>query len=461
MNFWTEIRIKEALENAKTYNFPENWASNGLIIWQDNFQSGNMILAREEGDTKGITVEKFPELIQDCSAIITRNSAKYFKYNKPIIEINCNNSDAIIKMARYIRKFFTGKVIGITGSSGKSTTTQMLVDIFSAKHKTNSNIKSKANTTWGISWNMTRFNINSDYWIIETSLGGGLSRNSAIIKPDYAIITSVAPVHLTNGMTIADIAEEKSKIFHAMKSSSPVAVYSGITHFDIIKKAAEFKELKLITFGENDYDQIKIISNDDGNYFIIEGKSYFLNSDKIGKHILLDMAASLAIAKEENVNIEEAIDVLRNFQTLEGRGEEFDVIFTDNRKIHIVDESYNANPLSMKVAIESFGYKYKDKNKILVLGDMAECGENSEQYHKGLQTTIERINPAKILLCGNEIKVLYETLKNQYCVKYFESVTDLIKQFSDEVCDNDYIMVKSSHSGKLYTLINKLKNKNN
>ena len=214
MNFWNEENLREALDTSKTYNFPSDWTSNGLVIWQDNFLPGNMLLARIDGDNKGIVIERFPEIIEHCSAILTRTSAKFYKYNKPIVELNGNNADALIKMARYIRKAFKGKVIGVTGSSGKSTTTQMLVDIFSSKYKTDSNIQSKANTTWGIAWNMTRFNIDDNYWIVETSLGGGMSRNSAIVKPDYAIITSVAPVHLTNGLTLEGIAEEKSKIFH-------------------------------------------------------------------------------------------------------------------------------------------------------------------------------------------------------------------------------------------------------
>ena len=456
MDFWNEENLREALETSKTYNFPEDWSSNGLVIWQDNFLSGNMVLARTDGDNKGIVLERFPDIIEKCSAILTKNSAKFFKYNKPIVELNGNNADALIKMARYIRKAFNGKVVGVTGSSGKSTTTQILLDIFSSKYKTDSNVQSKANTTWGIAWNMTRFDIEDDYWIIETSLGGGMSRNSALVKPDYAIITSVAPVHLTHGLTLEGIAEEKSKIFHAMKEGSKVFVYSDILHFDIIQKAAEFKNLQLYTFGEKDTDDIRIITGDE-NKFVIEGKTYSLGNKKFGRHILLDMAAALGVAKAENFDIDDAIDVLRDFKALEGRGEEFDVILPNNKTIHVTDEAYNANPLSMSVAITAFGEKYKDKNKVLILGDMAECGEDSERYHKELSVPIDKISPKKIILCGKEIKHLYEVVKDKYETKLYEKTEDLLSNIENELDDDDYVMLKSSHSGNLYKVVENFK----
>ena len=458
MNFWNETNIKEALTGAKTYNFPEDWTSSGLVIWQDNFKPGNMILARGKDDTRGISIEKHTDLIPDCAAIAAVKPIEYFKYNKPIIELGCKSSDALILMARYIRKFFNGKVIGVTGSSGKSTTTQMLVDIFSTNFKVNSNIASKANTTWGIAWNMTRFGINDDYWIIETSLGGGMSRNSAITKPDYAIIMNVAPVHLTKNMELSDIAEEKSHIFNSMKENSTAIIYKETAYYDIIEKAAKFKGLNIITFGESSEADIRVIS-DKENKFIIDGKTFVLNGEPIGIHILLDMAAAIAVAKSEGLELENTLEILRKFKCLSGRGEVFESSLTDGKKVVVIDEAYNANPLSMKYAITAFGKKYQNYNKVLILGDMAECGENSKQFHKDLAEIIENISPQKVLLCGEEIKVLYDSIINKITCKYYENVKELLPTLETELSDNDHIIIKSSHSTGLYKISDFLRNK--
>ena len=457
MNFWNEKNLEEALENAKFYNFPENWDSNGLVIWQDNFEDGNMILIRTQGETKGMLPLKHEDIIGKSAALVAFKPQELFKYNKPIVELVHGNADALIKMARYIRKHFTGKVVGVTGSSGKSTTTQMLVNIFSSKYKVDSNITSKANTTWGICWNMTRFNPYGDYWIIETSLGGGMSRNSAITKPDYGIIMNVAPVHLTGGMTLEGIAEEKSRIFHAMAEGSTAIVYKEIMFYDKIKAAAEFKNLKIITFGESEDSDIRIIS-DGENKFIIDGKTHVLNSEPIGKHLLLDMAAALAVAKSENYDIDETLEILRNFITLEGRGEVLEIMLEDGKNITLVDESYNANPLSLSAAIIAFGQKYVGRNKVLVLGDMAESGEETERYHRELSIPIDKINPQKILLCGKDIKFLYEEIKDRYDTEYYESLDALKLDLLNKLKNDDCVLMKSSHSGNLHTIVSNLKN---
>lgn len=457
MNFWNEEKLKEALGSVKTYNFPENWSSNGIILWHENFKPGNMILVKTEGDTKGVTEQKVLELIDECSAIIATHPLEYFKYNKPIAEFSGNNSIVVINMARYIRKFFTGKVIGVTGSSGKSTTTRILADIFSSKFKINSNTESKANTSWGISWNMTRFDVNSDYWIIETSLGGGMSRNSAITKPDYAIVTNVAPVHLTGTMELKDIAEEKSRIFHSMEEGKTAILYNEMKYFDIVKNAAEYKNLKIITFGEDENSDIRIIHENE-NKFIIDGCEYSLNTQAVGKHIMLDMAAAIAVAKEEGFPIEDVIDILKGFESLDGRGAEFEANINGEKLITVTDESYNANPLSMEAAITAFGEKYADKNKVLILGDMAQCGLESEKYHRGLATIIDKIKPAKIILCGQEIKFLYEEIKERYATTHYDNVNILLKHFVEEISNDDYIMIKASNSVNLHKIVDKLKN---
>ncbi len=458
MNFWNEKNLKEALQTANTYNFPENWSSNGLVIWQDNYLPKNMVLARNEGETRGLSVEKNLKLLEDCSAILTTNSAPYFKYNKPIVELKGKNGDAIINMSRYIRKFFTGKVVGVTGSSGKSTTTQMLVDIFSTKCKVNSNIKSKANTSWGIAWNMTRFGIDDDYWVVETSLGGGMSRNAALVKPDYAILTNVAPVHLTGGMQLKDIAEEKSKIFSKTNEDGAAIIYEGMEFFDTAKNAAEYRGLKIITFGESEAADIRIMLDGISVKFNIYGKEYSLcNNEPVGRHILLDMAAALAVVNEEKFDIALALDVLKNFKTLEGRGEEFLSVIPENKTIHVTDEAYNANPLSMAAAITAFGEKYNEKNTVLVLGDMAECGEETERYHREMSKSIDKVSPAKVLLCGKDIKYLYDEIKDIYDTKYYTDINSLQKDFFENLSDEDYVFLKSSHSGELYKLVAKLK----
>lgn len=455
MNFWNEQRIKEALPDARTYNFPPDWSSPGLIIWHENFIKNATVLIRRQGEARGLLPESIPKLINDISALMCTDSKEYFKYNKPVIEIRGNSGYALISMARYIRKKFKGKTIAVTGSSGKSTTTKIIFDILSKNFPVSSN-QNKANTTWGISWNMTCFDINSAYWVIETSLGGGMSKNTAIVKPDYAIITNIAPVHLTNTMKLKDIAEEKSRIFNSMKVGASTILWKETEYFDLLKEAAEYKGLKVITYGESDDADIKVVCGNEYS-FTIDGKTYYLGEEPVAKHIMFDMAAALAIVKEENLDINEALNYLKNFKTLAGRGEVCELEIDYNKKIKLIDESYNANPLSMKFAILGFKTLFPDENKVLILGDMAELGQDTEKYHIELADTIYKIRPKNVLLCGHNMKNLYETIKGKCICKYFDTVEELNMNIINELDDKDCVMIKSSHSSKLYTTVKELK----
>lgn len=455
MNFWNEEKLREALPYAQFFNFPPNWGGKGLYIWHEQAEDDGMILVRREKETRGVLPRTIDSIQDKVSAIIASDVTAYFKYRKPLIEVSANPQNVIIDLARYIRKNYNGKVIAVTGSSGKSTTTQLVYDILASKYNTSANLN-KYNTSWGLSWNMTCFDIDSKYWVIETSLGGGMSRNSAITKPHYAIITNIAPVHLTEGMKLEDVAKIKAQIFNSMEEGSCAILYKEAAHFEILKNAAEYKGLKIITFGESEDCDIRIIADSTGK-FIIDGQEYILKDTRTAKHILFDMAAALAVATEEGFEIEDILNVLRNFSQVEGRGNQINITLPPDKKVTLIDESYNANPLSMKAALEGFAHLYQDRNKVVILGDMAECGEESVKYHLAIAESIRLVNPKKVILCGKDIKHLYNAISSEFNSVYFETIEDLNSNIKDLLEDNDYAIVKSSHSSGLHKTVKLLK----
>jgi len=455
MNFWNEENLKEALPYAQLFNFPPHWSGCGLFIWHDELKDNSIILVRRPKEKRGLLPQNIDRLIDKVSAIVSSDVTAFFKYNKPLIEINGSTDNVIIDLARYIRKNYQGTVVAITGSSGKSTTTKMVYDVLSSKFKTSANLN-RYNTSWGLSWNMTCFDIDAKYWAIETSLGGGMNRNSAITKPDYAIITNIAPVHVNTGMTLKNIAETKAQIFNYMTPGACAIIYREAEYFKILKSAAEYKELKIITYGESEDCDIRVIA-DDTSKFILGGQEYIFQDSPVAKHILLDMAAAIAVAKEEGFNTEKVLEVLRNFSQVEGRGNQIELTLSGDRKIKLIDESYNANPLSMQAALEGFAHLFPDKNKIVILGDMAECGPDSAKYHAGISETIRKVNPQKLILCGKEMKYLFDEIKDEFDCKYYETVKELNPEIVEILNDNDHVFIKSSHSTELYKTVDTIK----
>ena len=454
MNFWNEKRVKLANPLAKLYHFYEGWNSKGIKITHGAFEEGNIAVVRQGDEKIGIPVEVLDKVLDKASAIVCSDAKPFMDLSIPIIEVPDLNK-SVIYFAKFMRKVFKGKVVSITGSSGKSTVTKMFYDVFE-QYGVCSNIN-QANTTWGICWNMSNFSLHVPFWAIETSLGGGMTRNSLITRPHYAIVTNVAPVHLKEHQSVEDIARNKAKIFDAMQENSVAVIWRETDFFDIIEGAAKEKKLKVITVGESEQANVRIETGEQ-NIIHVHDRS-FVMKPYLPRHILLDMGFVLAVISNMGLSLDDAVEKLNNFQALSGRGELYKGKILPNREIVLADEAFNANPLSMKAALEGFGKMFAgdDKSRVLILGDMAEGGPETHKHHIELAKIIKQINPTRILLCGHEMQALWDVLKEQYSGEWYPEFQALNKDLLNWLKDGDYVFVKSSHSVCLYRTVNYLK----
>ena len=156
MNFWNKEKIQNALVNCSFYNFPENWSASGVRIWHDSINQGDIVFVRCPGETKGAVKQNILPFIDRISAVMCTGHEHFKDLNLPIIEVE-DFTKAIFNLGRYIRRFYKGKVITLTGSAGKSTTTRMIYDVLE-QYGAESNLN-LANTLVAICWNMTTFDI--------------------------------------------------------------------------------------------------------------------------------------------------------------------------------------------------------------------------------------------------------------------------------------------------------------
>lgn len=454
MVFWTKENISRALPDAKFYNFPDSFFSNGVRVTHLDFERGNMALVRKSDEKVGIAESFLDSLTDKVSAIICSDYEYFSNYNLPVIEVNAPY-DSVIKMAEFIRKQYNGKVIDITGSSGKTTATKMCYDVLS--HYGASANLNQANTNFGIAWNMTLYDINMPYWVNETSLGGGMDLNSALTIPDIAVVTNIAPVHLKPHQPLINVAVQKSKIFNSMKVGDLAFLYREMEYFEVVFKAAKKKNLKIITFGQSEDADIRVLAGE-RNSINLFGKLYRFNDNPTPIHLLLDAAIAIGIVNSLGLSVEDAIEKLNHFDAIVGRGQVTQGYIDSERKITMVDESFNANPLSMKFALEGFNKLYgKKENKLLILGDMAEGGTETLKQHLYLFKYIEEIKPSRVLLCGEQMANLWDLVNNAYDGAYYRSVNELLPDVLNWIKNDDYIFIKASHSIELFKVVIKLR----
>ncbi|MGE6440248.1 Mur ligase family protein [Psychrobacter sp. NPDC078409] len=427
---------------------PVDWSATGLCIWSPSFESGQLIVARRKNMAVGYLSEKSIESLvkKGASAIITDDAIAYKDSSIPVLYVR-DIRQATIAIGRYARQVFDGQVIGITGSAGKTTTVHMLAHVLNGFGGA-SYTQSSANLPVGIAWNLASMPHSISHWVLEMAIGS-MSANTNLVRPDIALITNIAPAHLEYHHNVETIALKKSRIFEGMTPGSLAIVCRDIEQYDLIERLATTWGIHVVSYGEHDDATIKLLSyhqKEAQAQIAVDGQTYLLNLQTRGQHMVLNAMAILAVVNHNNLPIRAAITRLESFKAVTGRGQVLETTY-QNRSITLYDEAYNANPLSMQAALETFEQlQAPTHQKVLILGDMLELGGDSSKYHLQLAPIIEKMNFRALILVGSQSKVLVDKLKSLDITLYhFEDVQAVSLQLYEFIKDHDHVFIKASN----------------
>ena len=171
---------------------------------------------------------------------------------------------------------------------------------------------------------------------------------------------------------------------------------------------------------------------------------------------IYNILSSLALSKELKINLNKASKLFKYSQPSEGRGKIYK-IKRYKKNFRLIDESYNANPLSMKSAIKNFSsIKKRDFKKYLILGDMLELGKKSEAFHKNLSKVINNSDIDKVFVKGNKSLITYKNVNKSKRGNIFQHDEDVDFTLNDIIANNDYLMIKGSNATGLNNLSKKI-----
>ncbi len=326
--------------------------------------------------------------------------------------------EVFYKTGKIIKSKSKAKIIGITGSVGKTSTKDMLYAVLKKEFQV---IKTEGNynNELGLPMTMTKADENTDFMILEMGMRGlgEISYLSEIAEPDYGIITSIEPVHAELLGSIENIAKAKSEIAEKISQQGCLVINYKDKNL-LMPNLNKFKG-KIITVGfskEADYF-IKEITNEEekGTEFILESKD---NERKIrinvlGNHNVQNAAAVTALADYIGVN-EKSLEGLQEVDFSEMR---FSI--KEVADVKIINDAYNANPSSTSFALESLS-KIKGNRKIFIFADMFELGDYEKEGHEriGLKAKEEKVDI--IFLLGDKVSYTYDKLRKiNYNMKNF------------------------------------------
>lgn len=367
---------------------------------------------------------------------------------------------ALYKLAEFSRNRMKGKVIGVTGSVGKTTTKEMLKQCLSKQGEVYASV-GNFNNHFGLPLTLANMPESTEYAVLEMGMSskGEIHNLSVLGKPDVAIITTVEAVHLEFFSSIAGIAEAKSEIFYGMKKGGIAILNFDNSYHKISLEKANECGLEVVSFAKNakaDFKLDNVINNGIKSTINSEifGKPFSYEIGISGEHHALNSLAVLAAIHAAGGEIESAAYQLKNFHAQKGRG------YVHNLKngIIVIDDSYNSSPSSVAAALKNMSNfrKLGQKKLIVVLGDMKELGIDSEEFHSKLALEVISNKIDVVYTVGKLMFNLYKNLPANLKGVHTDNSNEMADIIAEKANKGDVILVKGSNSMKMSVIVDRL-----
>ena len=370
---------------------------------------------------------------------------------------------ALTDLAIAARNRCKATIIGVTGSVGKTSTKEALyvaLDRF-AKGKVHRSVKSYNNHT-GVPLSLSRMPRDCEFAVLEMGMSakGEIAALTRLVRPNIAIITTVASAHIEYLGSMEAIADAKGEIFEGLEPEGFAIIPEDSPYRDLLVKAARKTAGQTITFGHGDADitALHAVRADNGGSLVtarlMESELTYTIAQR-GDHWVMNSLAVLAAVEAAGADLAIAGLALADMGGLKGRGERHRLAVGDGHYL-LIDESYNANPASMAATLKALGEERDVKRRIAVLGPMRELGEHSDELHASLAEDVIEAKVDHLILVGEEMRPLEEALAGNFIIERAANVEEATRLLARLIRPDDAVLVKASNSIGLAKLVERM-----
>jgi UDP-N-acetylmuramoyl-tripeptide--D-alanyl-D-alanine ligase len=366
-------------------------------------------------------------------------------------------------IARAARARSAARIVAVTGSVGKTGTKEALRTCLSLIGPTHAAEKS-FNNHWGVPLTLARMPQSARFGVFEIGMNhaGEITPLAQLVRPHVAIITTVEPVHLEYFDSVEAIAEAKAEVFAGLERGGTAILNRDNAYFELLKMRAEARGARVVSFGRHQSADVRpdVWSlHADGSDIVarLGGRRVAYRLGAPGAHIAQNSLAVVAALDALGADVEAAVAALAQMKAAKGRGERFEVRLADGA-ILLIDESYNANPASMRSALAAMATVPRDRfpRRIAVLGDMLELGPQSDALHAGLKEAVDAAEVDLVFACGPHMQRLFAALAPSRRGEWAEASQGLEDALLATVGPGDVVMIKGSLGSRMAPLVEAL-----
>ena len=393
---------------------------------------------------------------RQCVAAIERGGGSLIAVDDPLV--------ALSGLAAAARARSPAKIVAVTGSVGKTGTKEMLRLAFSALGETHASIAS-FNNHWGVPLSLARLPRRARTAIFEIGMNapGEITPLARLVRPHAAIVTTVEAAHLEAFRDLADIAGAKAEIFSGVEPGGVAIVNRDNEQAELLAARARACGARVVFFGRGDGAQVRLRKSVTGadcscNTALVNGREVAYKIGAPGEHLVDNSLAVLAAVDAFGDDLALAALALAEFHAPQGRGARLALRAGDGA-ITLIDESYNANPASMRAAIALLrdAETGRGGRRIAVLGDMLELGVRGEELHRALAEPLRLAGVDRVYLVGELMKCLWQDLPADIRGAHSDVSADLASCLVDGVRAGDVIMIKGSLGSRMKVLVDALR----
>jgi UDP-N-acetylmuramoyl-tripeptide--D-alanyl-D-alanine ligase len=437
----------------------------GLSIDTRTLKSGDLFVAlKDQRDGHAFVTKAFE---RGAVAALVSTGYEAHPNDGPLIRVadTLLGLEAIGRAAR-ARLAPDARLIAVTGSAGKTGTKDMLRACLSRIGSAHAADKS-FNNHWGVPLTLARMPADTRFGIFEIGMNhaGEITPLVRMVRPHIAIVTTVEPVHLAQFPSVEAIAEAKAEIFLGLEPGGTAIINRDNTHFELLKTRAEEAGARIVSFGQDARADVrpKVLELSSEGTAIevgIAGREIHFRVAVPGIHIARNALAVAAAIDAAGADVGQALPALATLPPPPGRGSRTEFPF-EGGKILLIDESYNANPASMRAALAVLGTVPRSafRRRIAVLGDMLELGDQERTHHVALKEAVDAAGTDLVFACGPNMAHLFAALSPKRQGAWKPASDELSERLLAELAPGDVIMVKGSNGSRMGPLADALRKK--
>lgn len=466
MSLWTS----ETAAQATGGNARGEWTCDGVSIDTRTLAEGDLFVALKDVRDGHEFVAQALE--KGAGAALVSHVPDGVADDAPLLIVD-DVLEALEQLGAAARARTDAKVVAVTGSVGKTSTKEMLLAILSDQGRTHASVASY-NNHWGVPLTLARMPQDTEFAVIEIGMShpGEIAPLSKLAKPDVAIVTTVAAAHLEAFDNVAGIAFEKASVFEGLQPGGAAVINADIEHAAILMAKAVDCRLRDVEFGVHGHHykllDVQVQSDTTVVQADADGTPLLFKIATPGRHFAMNGLGALAVAKAMGADLALAAQSLGRWSPFKGRGAR-EVIVLDpvetHLTLHLIDDSYNANPTSMAAALEVLAAsevthdigRVSKGRRIAFLGDMKELGPDAIALHAGL-AHLEATKTLDVVHCvGPLMKSLHALLPEHQRGDWFATSEEMLMGLRTRLDSGDVVLAKGSLSMKLGLVVDAIR----